>query len=65
MSGRAESAEERLKALQAVRQSAIDRKKALDEMEQREKDALAEIARLEKELAALEAENGSIASDGE
>jgi len=65
MSGRAESAEERLKALQDIRQAAIDRKKALDEMEQREKDALAEIARLEKELAALEAENGSVASDGE
>ncbi len=63
MSGRAESAEERLKALQAVRQAAIDRKKALDEMEQREKDALAEIARLEKELAALESESGSITSD--
>jgi len=65
LSGRAESAEERLKALQAIRQAAIDRKKALDEMEQREKDALAEIARLEKELAALEAESGSIASDVE
>lgn len=65
MSGRAESAEERLKALQDIRQAAIDRKKALDEMEQREKDALAEIARLEKELAALEAENGPIASDAE
>jgi hypothetical protein len=32
-------------------------------MEQREKDALAEIARLEKELAALESESGSITSD--
>lgn len=64
MSGRAESAEERLKALQDRRQAAIDRKNALDEMEQREKDALAEIERLERELEALEAEN-DLASDDE
>ena len=61
MAGRAETAEERLKALQARRQAAIDKKKALDEMVQREKDALAEIDRLEKELAALEAQNNALA----
>ncbi len=63
MSGRAESAEEQLKALQAKRQAAIDRKKALDEMVQREKDALAEIERLERELEALEAGNQDLLSD--
>ncbi len=65
MSGRAETAEARLKVLQAKRQAAIDRKKALDEAEEREKDALAEIERLEKELAELEGSEGNIdASDG-
>ena len=65
MSGRAETAEDRLKALQARRQAAIDRKKALDEMVQREKDALAEIDRLERELAALEAQNDALAEQTE
>ena len=62
MEGRATTAEERLKVLQAKRQAAIDRKNALDEAEQREKDALAEIERLEKELAELEGESET--SDG-
>ena len=65
MAGRAETAEERLKALQVRRQAAIDKKKALDEMVQREKDALAEIDRLEKELAALEAQNNALAGQTE
>ena len=54
MAGRAETAEGRLKVLQAKRQAAIDRKNALEEAEERERDALAEIERLEKELAELE-----------
>ena len=54
MTDRAETAEGRLKALQAKKQAAIDRKKLLDEMEEREKEALAEIERLERELAELE-----------
>lgn len=58
MTGRAQTAEERLKVLQAKRQSAIDRKNALEEAEERERDALAEIERLEKELAELEGGNG-------
>ncbi len=58
MAGRAETAEERLKALQARRQAAIDRTKALEDAEQREKDALAEIERLERELEELEAGAG-------
>lgn len=61
MSGRAESAENRLKVLQAKRQAAIDRKNALEEAEERERDALAEIERLEKELAELE---GTDSGDG-
>lgn len=65
MTGRAETAEERLKVLQAKRQAAIDRKKSLEEMEERERDALAEIERLEKELDELEGVNGdSDSSDG-
>ncbi|MCH6258296.1 hypothetical protein MLD52_17170 [Puniceicoccaceae bacterium K14] len=51
---RAESAESKLKKLQAKRDAALERKRELDEMEQREEDALNEIARLEKELAELE-----------
>ena len=58
MTGRAETAEGRLKVLQAKRQAAIDRKNALEEAEEREQDALAEIDRLEKELAELEGNNG-------
>ena len=57
MTGRAETAEGRLKILQAKRQAAIDRKNALEEAEEREQDALAEIARLEKELAELEGDD--------
>lgn len=57
ITSRAETAESKLKALQAKRDAALDRKKSLDEMEQREKDALNEIKRLEKELAELEGTN--------
>lgn len=57
VTSRAESAEEKLKQLQAKRNAALERKKALDEMEQREIDALNEIKRLEKELAELEGTN--------
>ena len=65
MTDRAETAEARLKVLQERRQAAIDRKNALDEAEEREKDALAEIERLEKELAELEGSEDNIdASDG-
>jgi len=65
MSDRAETAEARLKVLQEKRQAAIDRKNALDEAEEREKEALAEIERLEKELAELEgSEDNADASDG-
>ncbi|MDQ8180199.1 hypothetical protein [Pelagicoccus sp. SDUM812005] len=54
MTSRAESAEERLAILQKKRDAAIERKRELDELEQREREALAEAARLEKELAELE-----------
>ncbi len=54
MTARAESAEEELKALQAKRTAALERKKTLDEMEQRERDALAEAERLRRELEELE-----------
>lgn len=57
MTSRAETAEERLKKLQAKRDAALERKKTLEDLEKREKEALAEIARLERELAALEAGN--------
>lgn len=63
MNLRAETAESRLKALQAKRDEALGRKKSLDELEQREKDAQAEAARLEKELADLEAGTFSGTSD--
>ena len=63
MTSRAESAEERLKALQAHRDAAIQRKKTLDELEKREAEAIAEAARLEKELTELE--GGSITSYNE
>jgi predicted RNase H-like nuclease (RuvC/YqgF family) len=65
MTGRAETAEDRLKILQAKRQAAIDRKKSLEEAEERERDALAEIERLEKELAELEGnDDGGGSGDG-
>lgn len=65
MTDRAETAEARLKVLQEKRQAAIDRKNALDEAEEREKEALAEIERLEKELAELEGSEDNVdASDG-
>lgn len=54
MTARAETAEEQLKKLQARRDAAIERKKTLDELEKREKEALAEAARLERELSELE-----------
>lgn len=54
MTSRAETAEDQLKALQARRDAAIERKRTLEELEDREKDALAEITRLERELAELE-----------
>lgn len=54
MTTRAESAEEVLAILQKRRDAAIERKRNLDELEKREKEALAESARLEKELAELE-----------
>lgn len=54
MTQRAEAAEAQLKALQAKRDAALERKKQLDEMEQREQDAIAEAERLERELAELE-----------
>ena len=54
MTSRAETAEERLKKLQERRDAAIERKRTLEELEGREKEALAEAARLEQELAELE-----------
>ncbi|MBK1877002.1 hypothetical protein [Pelagicoccus mobilis] len=54
MTTRAESAEEQLAVLQKRRDAAIERKRSLDELEEREREALAEAARLEKELAELE-----------
>lgn len=54
MTTRAESAEEQLAVLQKKRDAAIERKRELDELEEREREALAEAARLEKELAELE-----------
>lgn len=54
MTSRAETAEERLAILQKKRDAAIERKRDLDELEEREREALAEAARLEKELAELE-----------
>lgn len=54
MTSRAEAAEEELKALQAKRDGAIKRKRDLDELEDREKEAIAEAARLEQELSELE-----------
>lgn len=54
MSARAEAAEGELKKLQKRRDAAIERKRQLDELEEREREALAEAARLEKELAELE-----------
>lgn len=54
MTSRAEAAEARLTAQQRRRDEAIERKRQLDELEQREKEALAEAARLERELAELE-----------
>ncbi len=60
MTSRAEAAEERLKKAQAHRDAAIERKKTLDDLEKREAEALAEAARLEKELSELE--GGSITS---
>ena len=57
MTSRAETAESRLKALQARRDAAIQRKRELDELEEREKEALAEASRLERELSELEGGN--------
>lgn len=57
MTSRAEAAEDQLKELQSRRDAAIERKRTLDELEEREKEALAEAARLEKELAELEGGN--------
>lgn len=57
MTSRAETAESRLKALQARRDAAIQRKRELDELEEREKEALAEATRLERELSELEGGN--------
>ncbi len=54
MTNRAETAEEQLAVLQKKRDAAIERKRNLDELEEREREALAEAARLEKELAELE-----------
>ncbi|WP_339382562.1 hypothetical protein [Pelagicoccus albus] len=54
MTTRAESAEQQLAILQKRRDAAIERKRELDELEEREREALAEAARLEKELAELE-----------
>lgn len=54
MTTRAEAAEEQLATLQKRRDAAIKRKQTLDELEEREKEALAESARLERELAELE-----------
>jgi len=54
MTARAEAAEEQLKVQQKRRDEAIERKRLLDELEDREREALAEAARLEKELAELE-----------
>lgn len=54
MTSRAETAEEQLAILQKRRDDAIERKRQLDELEEREKEALAEATRLEKELAELE-----------
>ena len=54
MTSRAETAEEELKALQAKRDNAIKRKRDLDELEEREKEAIAEASKLEQELAELE-----------
>ncbi len=60
MTARAESAEADLKALQAKKAAALERKKTLDEMEQRERDALEEAERLRRELEELE---GTASSD--
>lgn len=54
MTSRAETAEEQLAKLQKRRDAAIERKRQLDELEEREREALMEAARLEKELAELE-----------
>lgn len=54
MNARAEAAEQKLAIQQKRRDAAIERKRLLDELEQREREALAEAARLEKELAELE-----------
>lgn len=54
MTSRAQTAEERLAVLQKRRDAAIERKRDLDELEEREREALAEAARLEKELSELE-----------
>lgn len=61
MTSRAEAAEERLAIQQKRRDAAIERKKELDELEEREREALAEAARLEKELAELEGGSTSTA----
>lgn len=54
MNARAEAAEQQLAVQQKRRDEAIERKRLLDELEEREREALAEAARLEKELAELE-----------
>ncbi len=59
MTSRAETAEEALKVLQAKRDDAIKRKRDLDELEEREKEAIAEAIRLERELAELEGDEAS------
>lgn len=63
MTTRAESAEAQLAQLQKKRDAAIERKRKLDELEEREREALAEAARLERELAELEGGSSEIYTD--
>lgn len=63
MSSRAESAEEQLAILQKKRNDAIARKRDLEDLEEREREALAEAARLEKELADLEGGTAPLEQD--
>lgn len=63
MTTRAESAEAQLAALQKRRDAAIERKRTLDELEERETQALNEATRLERELSELEGGSSSIYTD--
>jgi hypothetical protein len=54
-----ESAQERLKALQGERTAALNRKKSLDEAQEKTLSTEAEIARLEEELARLKGEDAN------